>query len=260
MDSKTPTKFDINKNRGSFYMKPVEIIIPFHNHQASVMNLIDSIFRTVITNRYLITLVDDGSNFKDFREALVKGKMLQNGVRYLKLDKQKGFSAAINYALANPPPQNIPYVCIMQSDTKAEHLNWLENLGEALLNLKDKKVKMVAPMTNNSLVFQKVFQREINDPQNDDTVINDAFIPMYCFMCHRELFKHIGLLREFPYAGTECEEFAIRMTSRGFFQGLCGSSWIHHEGRLTLKEYDKKHKIQEILRNARNEYFSRFKR
>lgn len=260
MDSKTPTKFDINKNRGSFYMKPVEIIIPFHNHQASVMNLMDSIFRTVITNRYLITLVDDGSDYKDFREALVKGKMLQNGVRYLRQNDQKGFGAAINYALANPPLQNIPYICVMQSDTKAEHLNWLENLGESLLNLKNKKVKMVAPMTDTSLLFQKVFEREINNPIDEDIVLTDAFIPMYCFLCHRDLFKNLGQFREFPFAGTECEEYAIRMTSHGFFQGLCGSSWVHHEGRLTLKDYEKKHKIQEILRNARNEYFSQLKR
>jgi GT2 family glycosyltransferase len=260
MDSKTPAKFDINKNRSNFYMKSVEIIIPFHNHQASVMNLIDSIFRTVITNRYLITLVDDGSDNKDFKDALVKGKMLENGVRYLRTDEQKGFGAAVNYALKNPPKQNIPYICVMQSDTKAENLNWLENLGESLIKLKDKKVKMVSPMTNCSLIFQKVFEREISLNLFDDIVLTEAFIPMYCFLCHRELFNQIGQFQEFPYAGTECEEFAIRMTSKGYFQGLCGSSWIHHQGRLTLKDYDNKRKIQEILRNARIEYFSKIKR
>ena len=34
----------------------------------------------------------------------------------------------------------------------------------------------------------------------------------------------------------EDEEFAFRMRKNGFNQGVCGTSWIHHDGGATIEE------------------------
>jgi glycosyltransferase involved in cell wall biosynthesis len=255
METKIPTKFDINYNPTPFYMKSVEIIIPFYGQHAAVMELIQSIFRTVNTNRYLITLVDDGSRNGQFQTILEKSKLLGSGLRYLRQAEQLGFAAAINYAISNPSNFNIPFVCVMQSDTRADNLNWLEHLGNCLLSLKSQNVKMVAPLTNNPLAFESILQAE-NHVLKKDTVLKDAFLPMYCFLCHRELFSAVGPLKEFPLAGVECEDYFFRMMSKKYFQAVAGNSWIFHQGRATIQQYDKSKKIQEILRNAKDKFYS----
>ena len=53
-----------------FQMSSVEIIIPFHGEHAKVLNLMNDISATVTTNRYLITLVDDGSANSSFVSQL----------------------------------------------------------------------------------------------------------------------------------------------------------------------------------------------
>lgn len=254
MEANSVTKFDINANVSSFYMKSVEIIIPFHGQHASVINLVESIFRTVNTNKYLITLVDDKSDLDSFSSVLEKAKWLNAGVRYLRQPQQKGFAAAVNYALKNPLNVNIPYVCVMHSDTECQSINWLENLGTGLLELKKQNVKMVSPLTNNPLVFNNFLQSD-QVLSKSEKILSDSFLPMYCFLCHRELFTHVGLLSEFPYVGTECEDYALRMLQKGFKQAVICNSWVRHQGRLTIKEYDRNKKVQELLRNVKKQFY-----
>ena len=139
-----------------FHMKPVEIIIPFHGQQAYVSKLIESIFRTVQTNRYLITLVDDASDNSEWLKEIERAKL--PGVRCLRSEKQNGFGASINLALKNPFSENIIYVAVLQSDIELQETNWLSSLGESLNRLKSSGVKMVAPMTNNPMVASKILK------------------------------------------------------------------------------------------------------
>lgn len=236
-----------------FHMKEVEIIIPFYGEQARVTKLMESIFSTVFTNRYLITLVDDGSSNKHFIQKIKDAKI--PGVRCFRQD-QKGFGAAINHALKNPwvfsnkPYKQIPFVCIMHSDVYPEDNNWLSELGATLHRLKNSGVKMVSPMTNNStkeLIGTKGIVKE-------DAILKEEFLPLYCALCNRELFNRVGLFREFPYAGSEAEEFSLRMKKNGFLQAVSGNSWIHHEGGATLLKLEKDKKVQKILRNVEEQF------
>lgn len=229
-------------NSPPFHMQPVDIIIPYHGEYDKVARLMESIFKTVRTNRYQITLVDDASANAKFIASFKKIP----GVVTTRHPKQLGFGAAVNSALKITKQ---PFVLIMQSDVVVEGNKWLYNLGESLYTLKQKNVKMVSPLTDKPLVDDKRMvagKREFRD----DVILEDGFLPMYCFLCHRELFKRVGPMKECPYAGGEAQEFAARMKSAGYLQGICGSSWVHHEGRATLKKYDERPKIQEILRKS----------
>jgi glycosyltransferase involved in cell wall biosynthesis len=235
-----------------FYMSPVEIVIPFYGEHFRVSKLMESIFNTVHTNRYLITLVDDGSLNKSFVKSIENKKIL--GVRCFQ-QEQKGFGAAINLALKNPHIVNIPWVLIMHSDVFAEDSNWLSGLGKTLNVLKEGGVKMVSPMTNNPGVDSTFFVGK-KGVKSSDHILTEGFLPMYCALAHRELYNKVGFFKECPYAGIEVEDFAIRMNQFGFKQAISGSSWVNHIGGATLNKLKEDRKIQEILRKSREEFDS----
>lgn len=251
-----------------FHMAPVEIIIPFHGETTRVSNLMDSIFKTVHTTRYLITLVDDGSVNKSFIKDIDRhfSKPFR-GVRCFQQKEQKGFGAAVNLALANPWSDKITWVAIMQSDVLVSDNRWLSNLGECLNRLKSLagqsesdplgSVKMVSPMTDNPMIESEKLAEKFIGKKGDirpDHVLTEGYLPMYCVLAHRELFKKVGPLIEKPYASIEAEDYAVRMRLMGYKQAVCGSSWVHHEGGLTLARYKDNTRVQEMLRKIKEEF------
>lgn len=239
-----------------FFMAPVEIIVPFYGEQASVAKLMTSIFNTVHTNRYLITLVDDGSINDSFIKDIDRKKI--PGVRCFRNDKSMGFGAAINMALKTPRNKDISWITIMHSDVFVEDNHWLSSLGESMNILKTQGVKMIAPTTNNSLSQLSELTGSKGE-RKDDFILEDGYLPMYCVLAHRQLFEKVGYLKEYPYAGCEAEEFAIRMKSMGYKQAVCGSSWVNHKGEGTLEKLKKNNKVQGILRKVKEDFNSEFK-
>lgn len=243
-----------NMTERPFLMAPVEIIIPYHNQITKVAYLLSDILATVTNNRYLVTLVDDGSSNNNLAEQL-KDRDLK-GVRILTHSSPKGFGAAVNTALKNPFSDQIPYICIMHSDIRVNDLGWLQNLGSSLLALRSQGVKMISPVTDNPVEPFDVLKAS-KPREKADVVLDNEFLPMYCALCHRELFARVGLLQEVPYAGYEVEDFALRMRRNNFKQAICGSSWVQHEGRGTISQYDDNKKIQQILQKNREEFAAR---
>lgn len=240
-----------------FYMSSVEIIIPFHNMQSKVVNLIEDIFATVQKNKYLITLVDDGSINQSFIEQL-KSKEIA-GLRFLRHEKSKGFGASVNYALNNEFKSDIPFVAILHSDVRVYDINWLYNLGQSLAVMKEKGVKMISAMTDNPCCENQTLMAKRYEIR-EDAILSEGFLPMYCVLANRELFHRVGPFVECQYAGVEVEEYAIRMSRKGYKQGVCGTSWVHHEGAGTLSQYAENKKVQEILRKTRNQFDEVYKK
>lgn len=248
-------EFKVNISPSNFsssdpnFMSEIEIIIPFHDECGKVANLINEIFKLVQTNRYQITLVDDCSSNKHFLNEIFSKKI--EGVECLRTEKQLGFAGAVNYALKFAKNPWIPWVCVMQSDVLPRNFSWLSKLGSCMQNLKTKNVKMVSPLTNNSIFNRNLCQVKHEQDFKDDVILEKGFLPMYTFLCHRDLFRKIGLLYEYPLMGCEAEEFALRMKKNGFYQAVCGSSFVHHEGKRTYSNIIKDTKNKEILRNNR---------
>lgn len=243
-------------------MSPVEIVIPFHGEENRVARLVQGIFGTISTNRYLVTLVDDHSDNKEFSKEMSDAKI--PGLRLIRHDKHKGFGAAVNTALSRPfktkqLPKGIPWVAVVQSDVEVFESDWLSCLGESMFKLKEGGVKMISPRTNNPVVDlpSAVGQRGV---RGNDLVLAEGYLPMYCVFFHRELFFKVGPLKEFPYAGLEAEDYARRMGMMGYKQALCGSSWVHHEGGCTLANFSNSRKAQEILRKSREEFYGPIKK
>ena len=136
----------------------------------------------------------------------------------------------------------------MHSDVSFYGRNWLLNLGTCLETMKSSGVKMVSPVTNNP-VEKFEFMRAKKGQVLSDKIINDEkfFLPLYCSLCHRDLFNHVGLIKEMPYASYEAQDYAKRMREKDFKQAVCGNSWVKHEGSSTLKALGTK--AIKILRN-----------
>lgn len=257
-----PRGMSCNLKANAFYMEQVEIIVPFYGEQSHVSNLLESIFNTVLTNRYLVTLVDDGSINSSFVEQIKTARI--PGVRCLRLPEQKGFGAAVNHALNNPfvfqnAKKKIPYVCIMQSDVSLHNNTWLSELGNSLERLRKDGIKMISPLTNNSMTNMEFLSGNKGDKKQDYILKKGEYLPFYCVLCNRELFSKIGKLEEYPYAGFEVQEFANRMLKNGFKQAVCGTSWVNHIGGVTLDKIKKNKKSQIILRKTEEDYLEKLK-
>jgi GT2 family glycosyltransferase len=238
----TSTHYHEQNNPHGFLFAPIDIIIPFHNEHNLVSRLIESIFNSVRTNRYQINLVDDGSDNESFINSLSKIP----GVVSYRHEKQRGFGAAVNTAIQKTKQ---PYILILHSDVVVKGNTWLSKLGETYNNLRTKNIKMIGAMTDNPVVDDARMVSERETPVKD-FILGDGFLPMYCVLCRRELFQRVGLLKEYQYAGYEAEEFSLRMRKMGYKQAVCGSSWVHHDGRGTLRVYDEDTAANRRVREA----------
>lgn len=219
----------------------VDIIIPFHGLYDRVAKAIESIYRYTFSNVYHIYLVDDCSPNTEFIKTIAKAP----NITCIRNEEQLGFGGALKRGFEKSQKDNDvrkekqkpdhPYVVFFQSDCRAEDVNWLRGMGQTMLNLKDQNVKMVAPRTNNPGLGDES-QKGDKGGEITDLILEANFLSLYCFMCHRELFSHVGgFLKEYPYGYYEDEEFAHRMKKYGYKQAVSGNSWVHHDGEATIR-------------------------
>ena len=227
-------------NDVSKFNSQVDIIVPFYGQYNLLIELIQSLFKLTRSNYYQLYLVDDCSPNPDFIRNLSinsqkNAARLQqpNLLSTIRHDEQKGFAAACKSGFELG--QN-PYVCFLNSDCRIEDASWLRNLGESILKLKSKDVRMVAPITNNPVHGDPAQKGEKFGVIEDDIIIgDDSFLSLPCFMCHRELFSKVGgFLKEYSYGGCEDEEFAHRLRHYKFKQAVCRNSYVYHEGEVTM--------------------------
>lgn len=224
-----------------FSRSQVDIIIPFHGQYEKVTRLVESILLVTKSNPYHITLVDDASPNKNFKEEINTQfiKTTPNGVKpqvsVIRSDTQVGFGGALRIGY---DATELPWVCFMHSDTVVEDQNWLIALGQSLLRWKEegKPVKMVSARSNNpGEGVSSVLKAELREKGPDRIIGEKEYLPLFCAMCHRELFFAVnGFIKPYPYAFYEDVEFAARMNAYGYRQGVCGTSWVHHDGSATI--------------------------
>jgi GT2 family glycosyltransferase len=212
-----------------FSKSKVDIIIPFHGQYEKVRRLVESIMIGVRSNPYQITLVDDCSPNQDFGKDLNNLDPIVNVIRN---EKQLGFGGSINFGLKNTVQ---PWVLFLNSDCVVEQNTWMLEMGRSLIELKSKGVRVVTSRNNLSYDGCPDIIKGNKEDVVKDFILEDGFIPLFSFMCHRDLFKHIGgFIKEYPYGLYEDEEFAYRLNHYGYKQAICGKSWIYHEGGATF--------------------------
>lgn len=241
-----------------FSKSKVDIIIPFHGQYEKVSSLVQSILISVKSNPYQITLVDDHSENETFHKELADQfkKTTPEGYRCqvvcIRNKKQLGFGGSLRVGYENT---NLPWVLFLHSDCLVEDPNFMIEMGQSLLDWKEQNVpvKFVSARSNNPGDLLKA-KAKSHEKENKNVVLEEnETLPLFCAMCHRELFERIGgFIKEYPYAWYEDEELAHRMRKYGYKQGVSTKSWIYHEGGSTIKYlWDKNKKAKEIMDNNR---------
>ena len=211
----------------------VDIIIPFHGQYDKVRRVLSSVLHKTRSNPILVTLVDDGSPNLEFLETISQAPRTQ----CIRLEQQSGFGNALRIGYENTEQ---PYICFLNSDCVIHNGSWLEELGGALLAMKEKDVRLVSARSDNPMSNIPELKADRTDDEIGNIVV-DSPLPLYCTMCHRELFNHIGgFIKPYPYGWYEDEELFWRMRKHGFHQGIAGRSWVHHEGEATIRHLWKK--------------------
>lgn len=243
-------KIDVKKS--PFSSSRVDIIIPFHNNQDKISTLIQSIIMSVRSNPYRITIVDDASYDTEFLNELKNfDKDRPQGtisiLQTVRSDEHIGFGGAIKLGLSKT--EN-PWVLIMHSDCLVEEPNFMLEMGKTMLKLKDNNVKLISAKSNTVSGSADTRIHGEKFKPTEDIVLTDSFVPLFCFLCHRDLFNKIGLIKQYPYTGYEDEELYHRMKYYGYKQAICGRAWVKHEGSGTMKELLKKEEVKsEVMKN-----------
>lgn len=233
----------------AFSRSPVDIIIPFHGQYEKVTKLVESIMYATKSNPYQICLVDDCSPNEKF---ILDWKDVPQVIT-TRTSHHMGFGGALR---AGYDITEQPWVVFMHSDCVIEDQNWMLEMGKSLLTWKAKKipVKMVSPKTNNpgDASADKRLKSPLRE-RTEDVILQDTHLPLYCAMCHRDLFYHIGgFIKPYQYGWFETEELAYRMRKAGFYQGICGRSWVRHHGGKTIESLlEEKPEYKEIMEENR---------
>lgn len=229
----------------TFSMCKVDIIVPFHGEYNHVHRLIESILRHTWTNIYKIVLVDDCSPNKDFLTTMKDVRTIQT----VRLDQQSGFGAAVNAGLRASENN---YVCVLHSDCEVTYPGWLSTMGETLLKLKQSGVKLVVARSDNPMCDMAGLRSLKNEHRED--IVADQPLPLYCALAHRELYRRVGMLKEYPFAWYEDEFLFWKMKQLGFKQAVSGRSWIHHKGQVTIDSlWAKRPEIKQIMESNREQ-------
>jgi len=212
----------------------VDVIIPFYGNYEGLARLVYSlIYKTNLVN-FRVCLVDDCSPNVTFHET---GFEAFPNIKVVRNSSRQGFGASLEIGMNTLARERrvFPWVVFMHSDVVIKEKNWLLYLGQSMLNLKNKGVKMVSATTNNPTANNPYLMSD--KPQvREDVILEDGYLPLYCALCHRDLFSHIhGSVKHYPYMGFEDRELADRMRHYGYKQAICGKSWVQHEGAATLK-------------------------
>jgi len=165
-------------------------------------------------------------------------------------DEQLGFGGALE---AGFMATEEPWVLFMHSDCLVEKSDWLIELGRFLLRHKKDNVRLVTARTNNAAGGSdpKLIESE-KHAKREDIILEEGYVPLFCAMCHRDMFHHLrGFVKNYPYGFYEDEELANRMRNRGFKQGISGKSWVRHHGGATVSEVMKNKKVKEIMESNR---------
>lgn len=238
----------ITREGTPFSRSAVNIIIPYHGHLEHVATLVESILRMTHSNPYQICLVDDASpNEKQARAFADDFVSLVPGMRgaipqivWTRNEEQLGFAGSLKKGVEHTAKQRVvaPWLLFLHSDCKVTDPNWMIEMGRSLLASKGEGVKLVSARTNNpgdGLHPALKGERGDESRKGEDVVLKEGFLPLYCAMCHRELFNHIGgFIKEYPYALYEDEELAFRMKHYNYKQAISVKSWIEHEGGVTV--------------------------
>jgi glycosyltransferase involved in cell wall biosynthesis len=225
--SSNPKTFKYNITAGISNFT-IDIVIPFRDQANKVCRLIENLYQKVTKPKIRLHLIDDGSKNKEFVNLLPK---LPNLITH-QFSKPKGFGAAVNYGIKCAQS---PLVCIMHSDVIVTEPNFLQNLYNDFLKIKDQRVATISSVTDNPM-SEKLFMIKKNGSEDvPPQYFTDVYSPFICTLVHKQIYELCGGLAEYPLCWYEGEIFGSKIKKINYRQAYSLRSFVQHEGGATIR-------------------------
>ncbi|MEM2901033.1 MAG: glycosyltransferase, partial [Thermoplasmata archaeon] len=226
----------------------ISVVIPVKNDWECTKICIDSISRYTDIP-YEIIVVDNGSTpplFKNLKSWREKNPKIE--IKYLRLNKNKGFAGACNEGIAVASGD---YIVFLNNDTIVTP-RWLRSLIKPLAG--DEKIGIVGPLSNyvyggqmvkdcplkfespDKVDFGKLaaYATKLRE-ENKDRYLRQNYVIGLCMAVKREVIDKIGGFDERFYPGNfEDDDFCIRAQHAGYQTLICCESFVYHFGNRTF--------------------------
>jgi hypothetical protein len=207
-----PKTFELSR----FSDARIDIIVPFKGSYNTLVSLLENIFKTVV-NKYKLNIVYNSSVELGFIENFKKFDFIE----FHRNIQPKTLGESINQVVIK---SNNPWLITLSPETMPIGPSWLMNLGETIQRLKSQGTKIVSPYLQNDPFFTK-YQ---DDNSSDIILENDDYLPLYNFICHRDLFSNIGMFKDTDNLDEMSKDFYEKMKNKNFSQAISKSTIFKH--------------------------------
>ena len=189
----------------------IDFVTIYKNSYLNVASTIDALYRTVL-NPFNIILFDNNSDNTSFAEDFSKF----NNISFIRTNKNVTLGECFNNALKRTENS---WIVFISNNILPISVNWSTNLLSSIQQYKSRGVKLISPLIKNNKFFEKF--------DKDSILVEGEFLPLHCFICHRDLFSLIGLMNpKLETIEDISEDFYARMKARNLKQGVCYKSWV----------------------------------
>jgi GT2 family glycosyltransferase len=224
----------------------VSIIIPTRDKYQLLLACIESIQSKTTYENYEIVIIDNASSESSTVEYLQL--LASTGIRVLKYPHEFNYSKIINYGVANTESE---YLCFLNNDTEVIEPSWLGVLMDHAIQPKVGVVgsKLLYPDGSIqhfgvALGYTGAAGHPLAGDMPEQTVgisdVNSCFevsaVTFACAVTSRETFNQTLGLREVFKVGLNDVDFALRLSTNGKKNILCGKSCLFHHESKSRKE------------------------
>ncbi|MBX3725756.1 MAG: glycosyltransferase [Xanthomonadales bacterium] len=218
--------------------RPPEVVVPIHNAADLLEDCLDALART-LPDGATVQLVDDASTEAGVAGLLAAHPLVRRlGVQVLRQDRNLGFVATVNAAVARAPGD----VILLNSDTRVTP-GWLERLLACADS--DPTIASVTPWSNNAEICSLPdWCRNNQVPADPDAValaLAGAGRPEYpslptavgfCMFLRRAAWDQVGDfdVATFGRGYGEENDWCLRATAFGWRHALCDDAYVVHVG------------------------------
>jgi len=241
-------------------------IIPFYNVWGLLNITVITLLNT--TKDVLIIVIDNGTKKKHRIQKQIE-KILINDPRciHIKIEKNIGFTKAVNMGIIESMKYGVDYIAIGNSDLLFSS-NWI-NKVYSLFEKSDLNISAVSPVTNNAssiqtipaLYLKELFNEIYNykerkvdpkiieryarrlehDLKGSYSIVNNHNVGIffYCVFFKKAVIEELGLLDEkLVHYNSDCD-YMRRFYNAGYKIGIALDSFVMHFGSATYKDLNR---------------------
>ncbi|MCK2127793.1 glycosyltransferase [Thauera aromatica] len=234
------------RNAGSMPGTPVDVIVPVYRGLAETRACLESVLAAQVSAAFELIVVDDCSPEPEVG-ALVDDLAASGRIRLLRNERNRGFVASVNRAMALHPERD---VVLLNSDTEVAN-DWLDRLRRAAHSAPD--IGTVTPFSNNGTICSYPFEGwgggvpgtlglDALDRLVAHTAAGEcADLPTgvgFCLYLRRDCLAVVGLFDEAHFGRGYGEEsdFCMRAQALGWRSVLAADVFVLHAGSVSFGE------------------------